>query len=79
MDLSHSCLLMLGSAAEAERGQDSKGRQVDVWTNFAAYELQPPVGLLRADSHLPPFRPGLAEFMDAIVCDPPYGVRSCLH
>ena len=55
--------------------QDSKGRNVDVWTNFEAYGLQPPVGLMRADSHLPPFRPGLQEVVDAIICDPPYGVR----
>lgn len=57
---------------------------VDVWSNFAAYGLQPPVGLLRADSHRPAFRPGLQEILDAIVCDPPYGVSnllaaSCYH
>ena len=46
-----------------------------MWTNFEAYGLQPPVGLMRADSHLPPFRPGLQEVVDAIICDPPYGVR----
>lgn len=33
-----------------------------------------PVGLVRTDLHRPPFRDGLEEVLDAIVCDPPYGV-----
>jgi tRNA (guanine10-N2)-methyltransferase len=45
-----------------------------VWTNFADYGLAPPSGLLRADLHRSPFRDGLAEVLDAIICDPPYGV-----
>ncbi|KAB1200058.1 hypothetical protein CJ030_MR0G008586 [Morella rubra] len=35
-----------------------------------------PVALLRADNNLPPWRPGLKEVFDAIICDPPYGVRA---
>lgn len=31
---------------------------------------------MRADLHRLPFRPGLEEVLDAIVCDPPYGVRA---
>ncbi|KAI3921799.1 hypothetical protein MKX01_005488 [Papaver californicum] len=40
------------------------------------YGLPTPVGLLRADNNLPPWRPGLKEMFDAIICDPPYGVRA---
>lgn len=32
--------------------------------------------MLRADNNLPPWRPGLKEMFDAIICDPPYGVRA---
>ena len=62
------------ACSDAGPGQDSKGKSVDVWTNFREYGLHSPVGLMRADSHLPPFRPGLQEVIDAIICDPPYGV-----
>ena len=54
--------------------KDKAGRHVNVWTNFADYGLAPPSGLLRADLHRSPFRDGLAEVLDAIICDPPYGV-----
>ncbi|KDO37732.1 hypothetical protein CISIN_1g039679mg, partial [Citrus sinensis] len=30
----------------------------------------------KADNNLPPWRPGLKEVFDAIICDPPYGVRA---
>ena len=49
---------------------------VDNWANFQQYGLSPPVGLLRADAHFPPFRECSRGFLDAIVCDPPYGVRA---
>ena len=39
------------------------------------YGLPAPLGLLRADLHRHPFRGGCEEMLDAIVCDPPYGVR----
>ena len=61
--------------APCEQGPDGSIR--DVWSNFAAYGLPRPVGLLRSDSHRPPFRPGLQEVLDAVVCDPPYGVSCC--
>lgn len=35
-----------------------------------------PIALLRADNNLPPWRTGLKEMFDAIICDPPYGVRA---
>lgn len=56
--------------------KDKAGRHVNVWTNFRDYGLPPPLGLLRCDLHTAPFRTGLEEVLDAIVCDPPYGVRA---
>lgn len=56
--------------------RDQSGREVNVWTNFFDYELIPPVGILRADLHTLPFRDGLEEVLDAILADPPYGVRA---
>jgi tRNA (guanine10-N2)-methyltransferase len=35
------------------------GSERDNWSNFQSYGLPPPVGLLRADAHRPPFRDGL--------------------
>lgn len=55
---------------------DAKGRHVDLWTNFDDYRLPPPVGLMRGDAHLMPWRSGMEEMFDAIVADPPYGVRA---
>ncbi|KAG1369992.1 tRNA (guanine(10)-N2)-methyltransferase [Cocos nucifera] len=40
------------------------------------YNLPMPISLLRADNNLPPWHPGLREVFDAIICDPPYGVRA---
>uniref|UniRef100_A0A1D2A5X4 tRNA (guanine(10)-N(2))-methyltransferase n=1 Tax=Auxenochlorella protothecoides TaxID=3075 RepID=A0A1D2A5X4_AUXPR len=56
--------------------KDGGGSAVNVRTNFDDYGLPQPVGLLRADLHRLPLRPGLEEVLDAIVCDPPYGVRA---
>ncbi|KAL3152268.1 hypothetical protein ABBQ32_001345 [Trebouxia sp. C0010 RCD-2024] len=55
---------------------NKSGQQMDVWENFRDYNLTPPVGLLRADAHRLPFRSSLQEVFDAIICDPPYGVRA---
>ena len=35
---------------------DKEGQPVNPWTNFEDYGLQPPVGLVRCDAHMPPFR-----------------------
>jgi tRNA (guanine10-N2)-methyltransferase len=51
-------------------------RRVNVWTNFEDYDLDPPVGLLRADLHRNPFRTNMQDVFDAVVADPPYGVRA---
>ncbi|KAF8068156.1 Tr1 [Scenedesmus sp. PABB004] len=52
------------------------GGRVDVWSNFDQYGLPRPVGLVRLDVHRHPFRAGLTEVFDAILGDPPYGVRA---
>ena len=49
---------------------------MDVWTNFDDYGLARPVGLLRCDASRLPFRGELRGLFDAVVCDPPYGVRA---
>lgn len=56
--------------------RDQAGHAVNVWTNFFDYNLKAPVGILRADLHTLPFRDGLEEVLDAILADPPYGVRA---
>lgn len=56
--------------------KDKAGQWVNVWTNFKDYGLPPPLALLRCDLHTVPFRDNLREMLDAIVCDPPYGVRA---
>lgn len=48
----------------------------DNWTNFRQYKLPPPAGLLRMDAHVPAFRAQRAGVFDAIVTDPPYGIRA---
>ncbi|CAL8463394.1 g2928 [Coccomyxa elongata] len=55
---------------------DSSGKVADNWANFEDYGLPRPAGLIRADAHRPPFRDDLHEILDAVVCDPPYGVRA---
>lgn len=55
---------------------DKKGNSVNIWTNFADYGLPPPLGLIRGDLHRSPFRNNLEGVLDAIVADPPYGVRA---
>lgn len=52
------------------------GGRYTVWSNFAQYGLPPPLGVLRADVHRHPFRSGLTEVFDAVLGDPPYGVRA---
>lgn len=49
----------------------SHGRAMD--PNFDQYDLSRPVGVVRADMLRSAFR--AAPWVDAIVCDPPYGVR----
>lgn len=54
-------------------GRSRKHTPADVFTNFANYGFALPE-ILRADSSKPPWKQCPA--FDAIVCDPPYGVRA---
>lgn len=50
-----------------------KGENKTILSNFDQYGIQPPLSILRADVMNPPFRNG--HWFDAIVCDPPYGIK----
>lgn len=52
-----------------------KGRGADIAANFEQYGLDRPLGLLRADILNSAIRGGKAGWFDAIVCDPPYGIK----
>ena len=53
--------------------RDKQGNHCNVYTNFSDYGLRDPVGLLRADTAHPPWRPGIEGVADVILCDPPMG------
>ncbi|CAK69450.1 unnamed protein product (macronuclear) [Paramecium tetraurelia] len=46
--------------------------------NFNQYNLPIP-NLIQADVHLPNFNPRIDSFFDAIICDPPYGIRASIQ
>ncbi|KAM7250599.1 hypothetical protein ACFE04_022482 [Oxalis oulophora] len=71
----HYGAMTMGADIDIRVVRDGKGNR-NVWSNFEQYGLPMPVGLLRADNNLPPWRPGLKEIFDSIICDPPYGVRA---
>ncbi|XP_010546056.1 PREDICTED: tRNA (guanine(10)-N2)-methyltransferase homolog [Tarenaya hassleriana] len=66
----------MGADIDIRVVRDGRGPDCNVWSNFKQYGLPMPVALLRMDNNLPPWRPGLKEIFDAIICDPPYGVRA---
>lgn len=72
----HFGAMTMGADIDIRVVRDGRGPDCNVWSNFKQYGLQMPVSLLRADNNLPPWRPGLKEIFDAIICDPPYGVRA---
>ncbi|XP_052194151.1 uncharacterized protein LOC127802402 [Diospyros lotus] len=72
----HFGAMTMGADIDIRVVRDGRGPDCNVWSNFKQYGLQMPLGLLRADNNLPPWRPGLKEVFDAIICDPPYGVRA---
>lgn len=72
----HFGAMTMGADIDIRVVRDGRGPDRNVWSNFKQYGLEMPVGLLRADNNLPPWRPGLKEVFDAIICDPPYGVRA---
>jgi hypothetical protein len=55
---------------------DKSGNPCNVYTNFWDYSLTEPLGLLRMDAGNPAWRRSLHGVFDAILCDPPYGVRA---
>ncbi|GAY55858.1 hypothetical protein CUMW_167330, partial [Citrus unshiu] len=67
-------LLQLTSVADIDIRvvRDGRGPDTNVWSNFKQYGLQMPIGLLR---QIITFHLGVLVF-DAIICDPPYGVRA---
>lgn len=72
----HFGAMTVGADIDIRVVRDGRGPDCNVWSNFKQYGLPMPLGLLRADNNLPPWRPGLKEVFDAIICDPPYGVRA---
>lgn len=72
----HFGAMTMGADIDIRVVRDGRGPECNVWSNFKQYGLPPPISLLRADNNLPPWRPGLREVFDAIICDPPYGVRA---
>lgn len=52
-----------------------RGCGADITANFEQYGLDGPLGLLRADILNSAIRGGKAGWFDAIVCDPPYGIK----
>mmetsp|Transcript_2974 Transcript_2974/g.5678 ORF Transcript_2974/g.5678 Transcript_2974/m.5678 type:complete len:424 (-) Transcript_2974:2099-3370(-) len=51
----------------------SPGRNIQ--SNFAQYHLQTPVAIMRADLLHSAWRQSPGGIFDAVVCDPPYGIR----
>ncbi|KAG2659061.1 hypothetical protein PVAP13_1KG336900 [Panicum virgatum] len=72
----HFGAMTMGADIDIRVVRDGRGPDCNVWSNFEQYKLPEPLCLLRADNNLPPWRPGLKEMFDAIICDPPYGVRA---
>ncbi|TVU29699.1 hypothetical protein EJB05_21278 [Eragrostis curvula] len=72
----HFGAMTMGADIDIRVVRDGRGPDCNVWSNFEQYKLPAPLSLLRADNNLPPWRPGLKEIFDAIICDPPYGVRA---
>ncbi|KAK3154361.1 hypothetical protein QOZ80_2BG0189520 [Eleusine coracana subsp. coracana] len=72
----HFGAMTMGADIDIRVVRDGRGPDCNVWSNFEQYKLPEPLCLLRADNNLPPWHPGLKEILDAIICDPPYGVRA---
>lgn len=72
----HFGAMTMGADIDIRVVRDGRGPDCNVWSNFKQYGLPAPISLLRADNNLPPWRAGLKEVFDAIICDPPYGVRA---
>lgn len=72
----HFGAMTMGADIDIRVVRDGRGPDCNVWSNFEQYGLPKPLSLMRSDNNLPPWRSGLKEIFDAIICDPPYGVRA---
>lgn len=72
----HYGAFTMGADIDIRVVRDGKGPNCNVWSNFKQYNLGEPLGLIRADNNSPPWRSDVCEIFDAIICDPPYGVRA---
>ncbi|KAG0493195.1 hypothetical protein HPP92_004189 [Vanilla planifolia] len=72
----HFGAMTMGADIDIKVVRDGRGPDCNIWSNFEQYALPQPLSLLRSDNNLPPWRAGLKEVFDAIICDPPYGVRA---
>ncbi|GMH13220.1 hypothetical protein Nepgr_015061 [Nepenthes gracilis] len=72
----HFGAMTMGADIDIRVVRDGRGPDCNVWSNFRQYGLSEPISLIRADNNLPSWRAGLNEVFDAIICDPPYGVRA---
>lgn len=72
----HFGAMTMGADIDIRVVRDGRGPDCNVWSNFEQYGLPMPLSLMRSDNNLPPWRSGLKEVFDAIICDPPYGVRA---
>ncbi|KAL0908243.1 hypothetical protein M5K25_022728 [Dendrobium thyrsiflorum] len=72
----HFGAMTMGADIDIRVVRDGRGPDCNVWSNFEQYGLPKPLSLMRSDNNLPPWRSGLKEVFDAIICDPPYGVRA---
>lgn len=63
-----------GAGAEKTEDADHEDR-INVTTNFKQYGLPLPE-LIRADNSMSPLVDKCKGFFDAVVCDPPYGIRA---
>uniref|UniRef100_A0A0E0CLY9 tRNA (guanine(10)-N(2))-methyltransferase n=1 Tax=Oryza meridionalis TaxID=40149 RepID=A0A0E0CLY9_9ORYZ len=72
----HFGAMTMGADIDIRVVRDGRGPDCNIWSNFEQYKLPEPLCVLRADNNVPPWRPGLKEVFDAIICDPPYGVRA---
>lgn len=72
----HFGAITMGADIDIKVVRDGRGLDCNVWSNFKQYNLPSPIGLIRADNNSTPWRSNLKEVFDAIICDPPYGVRA---
>ncbi|MBA0675717.1 hypothetical protein Goari_017242 [Gossypium aridum] len=63
----HFGAMTMGADIDIRVVRDGRGPDCNVWSNFKQYGLPMPIGLLRADNNLPPWRPGLKEVISCMI------------